>query len=53
MYRRTEPAAPRLAREGWIPAGPDKRVNKRAMLIPKTGLTNATIPTLMDFSEVL
>ena len=53
MFRRTEPAPPRLAREGWIPAGPDKRVNKRAMLIPKTGLTNATIPTLMDFSEVI
>ncbi len=33
--------------------GTDKRVNKRAMLIPKTGLTNATIPTLMDFSEVI
>ncbi len=53
MYRRTESAPPRLAREGWVPAGPEKRVNKRAMLIPKTGLTNATIPTLMDFSEVL
>ena len=23
------------------------------VLIPKTGLTNATIPTLMDFSEVI
>ncbi len=53
MYRRTALAAPRLAREGFVPAGPDPRVNKRAMLIPKTGLTNATIPTLMDFSEVL
>ncbi len=53
MFRRTESAPPRLAREGWIPAGPDKRVNKRAMLIPKTGLTNATIPTLLDFSEVI
>ncbi len=53
MHRRTEPAAPRLAREGFVPAGPEKRVNKRAMLIPKTGLTNATIPTLMDFSEVI
>ena len=53
MNRRTEPATPRLAREGWIPAGPEKRVNKRAMLIPKTGLTNATIPRLLDFSEVL
>ncbi len=53
MYRRTESAAPRLAREGWVPAAPEKRVNKRAMLIPKTGLTNATIPRLMDFSEVI
>ncbi len=53
MYRRTEPTPPRLAREGFVPAGPDKRVNKRAMLIPKTGLTNATIPRLMDFSEVI
>ncbi len=56
MFRRTEPATPRLAREGFVPAGPDKRVNKRvnkrAMLIPKTGLTN-DIPTLMDFSEVI
>ena len=34
-------------------AGPEKRVNKRAMLIPKTGLTNATVPRLMDFSEVI
>ena len=46
-------APPRLSREGFVPAGPDKRVNKRAMLIPKTGLTNATIPTLMDFSEAI
>ena len=27
MFRRTEPAPSRLAREGWVPAGPDKRVN--------------------------
>ncbi len=53
MYRRDVEAPPRLAREGFVPAGPEKRVNKRHMLIPKTGLTNATIPTLMDFSEVL
>ncbi len=51
MHRRTESAAPR-SREGWVPAAPEKRVNKRAMLIPKTGLTNATIPRLMDFSDV-
>ncbi len=53
MYRRTATAPPRLAREGWVPVGPDKRVNKRAMLIPKTGQTNATIPVLMDFSEAI
>ncbi len=38
---------PRLAREGWVPAGPDKRVNKRAMLIPKThalGLFRVDMP---------
>ncbi len=46
-------ALPRIAREGWVPAGPDKRVNKRAMLIPKTGDVTAHIPTLMDFSEVI
>ncbi len=53
MYRRTESAEPRLAREGWVPAGPDKRVNKRAMLIPKTGHVTDHIPTLFDFSEVI
>ena len=53
MHRRTEPAPPRIAREGWVPAGPDKRVNKRAMLIPKTGHPSDHLPTLMDFSEVL
>ncbi len=53
MYRRDLEAPPRLAREGFVPADPEKRVNKRAMLIPKTGLTNATIPVLMDFSEVI
>ena len=50
---RRQTALPRIAREGWVPAGPEKRVSKRAMLIPKTGLTNATIPTLMDFSEAI
>ncbi len=53
MHRRTDSIPPRMAREGWVPAGPDTRVNKRAMLIPKTGLTNATIPRLMDFSETI
>ncbi len=44
---------PRLAREGFVPAGPEKRVNKRAMLIPKTGHVADHSTTLMDFSEVL
>ena len=51
--RRTESPQPRLAREGWIPAGPEKRVDKRHMLIPKTGCPEDHLPTLMDFSEVL
>ncbi len=50
---RRQTALPRIAREGWVPAGPDKRVNKRAMLIPKTGHVTDHIPTLMDFSEVI
>ena len=36
-----------------MPAGPEKRVNKLAMLIPKTGHVTDHITTLMDFSEVL
>ena len=51
--RRTESPQPRLAREGFVPAGPEKRVHKRHMLIPKTGCPEDHIPTLMDFSEVL
>ncbi len=51
MFRRTEPTLPRLAREGWVPAGPEKRVNKRAMLIPKTGQPSDYLPTIMDFSD--
>ncbi len=48
------PAAfPRLAREGWVPATPKKRVSKCAMLIPKTGNPSDHLPTLMDFSEVI
>ncbi len=50
---RRETVLPRLAREGWVPAGPEKRVNKRHMLIPKTGHVADHITTLMDFSEVL
>ena len=53
MHRRTESAPPRIAREGWVPAGPEKRVNKGAMLIPKTGHVTDDIPRLMDFSEVI
>ncbi len=53
MYQRDVEAPPRLSREGWVPAGPDKRVNKRAMLIPKMGDVTAHIPTLMDFSDVI
>ncbi len=30
---RRQTASPRLAREGWVPAAPEKRVNKRHMLI--------------------
>ena len=50
---RQQPAPPRLAREGFVPAGPEKRVNKRAMLIPKMGHPSDHLPTLMDFSEVI
>ena len=50
---RRQTALPRLAREGFVPAGPDKRVSKRAMLIPKTGHYSDHLPTLMDFSEVI
>ena len=46
-------ALPRIAREGWVPAAPEKCVNKRAMLIPKTGHPSDHLPTLMDFPEVL
>ncbi len=47
------PAQPRLAREGFMPASPEKRPNRRNMLLPKTGLTNATIPKLVDYSTIL
>ncbi len=53
MYRRTESALPRLAREGWVPAGPEKRITKRHMLIPKTGDPTEHIPRLFDFSETI
>ncbi len=51
--RRTEPPPPRLAREGWVPAGPAKRVDKRHMLIPKTGCPEDHIHMIADFSKVL
>ena len=50
---RRQTALPRIAREGWVPAAPEKRVSKRAMLIPKTGHVTDDIPRLMDFSEVI
>ena len=46
-------ALPRMARQGFVPAGPGKRVNKRAMLIPKTGDPTEHLPKLFDFSEVI
>ena len=53
MYQRTVTARPRLSREGFVPAGPKKRVDKRTMLIPKTSCPSDHLPTLMDFSEVV
>ena len=50
---RRQTALPRLAREGWVPTAPEKLVDKRAMLIPKTGHLTDHIPTLMDFSDAL
>ncbi len=46
-------ALPRISREGFVPAGPEKRITKRAMLIPKTGDPYENIPRLFDFSEVI
>ena len=50
---RRETALPRISREGWIPAGPEKRTYKRNMLIPKTGDPRKDIPRLFDFSTIL
>ncbi len=44
-------ALPRISREGWVPAGPEKRVDKRAMLIPKTGNPSDHLPTIYDFCD--
>ena len=46
-------ALPRIAREGFVPAGPEKRTDRRNMLIPKTGDPTEHIPRLFDFSEIL
>ena len=51
--RRTESPQPRLAREGWVPASPKGRVDKRNMLIPKTSRPDDHIPTLMDYSTII
>ncbi len=50
---RRETALPRIAREGWVPANPQKRTDRRNMLIPKTGDPTEHIPRLFDFSEVI
>ena len=50
---RCQKATSRLSREGFVPAEPEKRVNKHAMLIPKTGDPTEHIPRLYDFSEVI
>ena len=53
MYQRNLTVPPRLAREGFAPAGPEKRPNRRNMLIPKMGRRSAHIPKLIDYSEIL
>ena len=53
MYQRNLTVPPRLAREGWTHAGPEKRPNRRHMLIPKTGRRSDYIPALKDYSEIL
>ncbi len=50
---RRQTVLPRLAREGFMPASPEKRPNRRNMLIPKTGDPTEHIPRLFDFSEVI
>ncbi len=50
---RPQAPLPRIAREGGVPAGPEKRITKRHMLIPKTGDPTEHIPRLFDFSEVI
>ncbi len=50
---RREPAPPRLYREGFVPASPEKRTDRRNMLIPKTGDPTEHIPTIMDYSTII
>ncbi len=50
---RRQTALPRIAREGFVPAGPGKRTDQRNMLIPKTGDPTEHIPRLFDFSEMI
>ena len=50
---RSLPVHPRLAREGFVPAGPEKRTNRHSMLLPKTGRRSDHIPKLMDYSTIL
>ncbi len=40
---RTLPVS-RLAREGFLPAGPEGRTDRRNMLIPKPGIRSEFIP---------
>ncbi len=53
MYQRNLTVPPRLAREGFMPASPEKRPNRRNMLLPKTGRRSDYIPALKDYSEIL
>ncbi len=53
MYQRNLSVPPRLAREGFMPASPEKRPNRRNMLLPKTGRRSDHIPKLMDYSTIL
>ena len=49
---RSKLAASRLAREGFVPAGPEKRVDKRAMLAPKTTPRPEFIPALPEHALI-
>lgn len=45
---RRQTALPRLAREGFVPAGDGKRITQRHMLIPKTSPRPEFIPALPE-----